>query len=385
MSKIVVVHIITRLELGGAQQNTLYTVSHLDPEKFIPYLIAGEGGILDREAALINHQVRFVPELQREVRPGRDLIALVKIYRLLREIRHRHGGSPMVVHTHSSKAGILGRLAARLAGIRQVVHTFHGFGFHDFQNPWIKSIYIFLEKWIGKITTEFIFVSKDNQERARRLGIARSDSLLIRSGISFNSYRSVSREGSVMKSELGIRETDRLITMVACLKPQKAPMDFVRMAGEVAKHFPEARFILVGDGELREEIVSEISRLNLNPVVQLTGWRRDIPAILSATDIFVLSSLWEGLPRVLIEAKLSGLPVVTTDIEGSQEILENGISGFIVPRKDYVALAEKVLYLLKNPSIAREMGKSGSPPPVDFDIDFMVKSQETVYTNMVLE
>ena len=157
-----VCHVITLLELGGAQENTLYTVSHLRAP-FRPLLVCGPGGILDEDARRLGVEVRFVPSLVRAVRPFRDLAALLALARIFREER------PDIVHTHSSKAGILGRLAARLAGVPRVVHTIHGYGFHAAQ-PWAEHrAFLALERLAARCTDRFIAVSRANREE----GLAR--------------------------------------------------------------------------------------------------------------------------------------------------------------------------------------------------------------------
>ncbi len=394
MRKIVIIHIITRLELGGAQQNTLYTVTHLDPGKFETFLICGRGGVLDSEAAVLGDHLCFIPQLRREIHPFFDLMALFKITTLLREIKKRYPGHLLIVHTHSSKGGILGRFAARLAGGSSVVHTFHGFGFHDFQNKWVKRFYIFLENLTGRLTRQLIFVSKDNADKALKLGLVTGVPLIIRSGISFKGFKMPGNETALIGSdlvfrcrskELNLPVTTPLVTMVACFKPQKAPLDFVEMAGEVIKKVSNVHFLMIGDGELRPAIESRIKTLQLTPYITLLGWRRDVPQWLASSNVFVLSSLWEGLPRVLIEARLSGLPIVTTEIEGADEMVEEGKNGFIVPKKDYLALGEKVLYLLQNPAAAKKMGEAGRSVPAEFDIDEMVRRQEQLYLELAAE
>lgn len=384
MTRIVNVHIITRLELGGAQQNTLYTVTHLDPRKFLSYLVTGRGGLLDGEASsLLGTRLIFCGPLVRKINPFQDLRALFDLVRILRTIRTANSGLPMVVHTHSSKAGILGRFAAKLAGLDQIVHTYHGFAFHEFQNPWVRQLYIFFEKALGRITKKQVFVSRDNERAAGDLGLICHDSRIIRSGISFKSFRESPGDRDKIRKEFGLSDSVPAVMTIACFKPQKAPLDFVAMADAVRSQFPDVRFYMAGDGELRSPVETEIARRGLKDHIILLGWRRDIQDLLAGSDIFVLSSRWEGLPRVLIEARLAGLPAVTTDIEGASEIVSEGQTGFIVPRKDYLALAEKVLYLLRHPAEARKMGDAARSVPLEFDIDEMVRSQEKLYESMV--
>ncbi len=179
-----VIHIITMLELGGAQQNTIYTVTHLDRGQFLPALWSGPGGILTEEAEKgVGKDFKIVPNLVREISPRHDLGALLKLRRMLKAEKEQFP-TPVIVHTHSSKAGILGRVASRLAGIPIVVHTFHGFGFNDFQTPLVRRAYILAEKITGWLTDGFIFVSRANMAKAEQLGIGKKSQYhLIRSGV----------------------------------------------------------------------------------------------------------------------------------------------------------------------------------------------------------
>ena len=165
MDKTTVVHIITKLELGGAQQNTLFTVAHLDRDAYKPVLISGTEGILVEEAKqLTDVNVHFLSDLVREIKPLKDFRALVKIRRILKQIRSDVKSPKVIVHTHSSKAGILGRWAARLAGIRLIVHSVHGFSFNDYQPSLVRAFYVLLERITARMTTAFVTVSGSDRE-----------------------------------------------------------------------------------------------------------------------------------------------------------------------------------------------------------------------------
>ncbi|UCC66020.1 MAG: glycosyltransferase, partial [Deltaproteobacteria bacterium] len=310
MKSVNVVHIITKLELGGAQQNTLFTLAHLNRDLFQPYLITNHEGILVPEAqALKGVRTFFLPELIREINPLMDVRASFKIKGILKEIKEGDS-TPLIVHTHSSKAGIVGRWAARCAEADVIIHSIHGFGFHDYQPPPIRALFVFLEKVAAGITDAFIAVSRANMKQGVNLDIfPPTKVILIRSGIELEEFKGVSVSGAEKKAELGVDPALPLITMVGCLKPQKAPLDYVEVAHLVLQR-KEANFILVGDGVLREKVEKKAEGLGLKGQFRLLGWRRDVPEILAATDIFVLTSLWEGLPRVLPQAMAMGIPIV---------------------------------------------------------------------------
>ena len=390
MGKVTVVHIITKLELGGAQQNTLFTVSHLNPERYEPVLISGTEGLLVEEAKQLN-RVRFflIPELVREISPFKDMMAFLKIAGVLRAIKQHvqsnagNAQNDIVVHTHSSKAGILGRWAARLTGIRHIVHTVHGFSFHAFQPPLVRAFYIFLERLTASITRAFILVSRANMEEGLQERIFTTDkAVLIRSGIDISEYQSVQCDRMAVRASLGITNGGPVVAMVACFKPQKAPLDFVKTARLVIDEHERVEFLLVGDGVLRSNIKELAEELKISDKVHLAGWRKDVPEIMNSIEILVLTSLWEGLPRVLPQAMAAGVPVVASDVNGSREAIHDGVNGFVIEPHDIQGMARKILYLLKHPDVARSMGKKGTEMVREFDIWKMLKQQELLYSSL---
>jgi glycosyltransferase involved in cell wall biosynthesis len=384
MDKTTVVHIITKLELGGAQQNTLFTVAHLDRKVYSPVLISGTEGILVEEAKQLKEvNVHFVSDLVREIKPLKDLKALVKMRCVLKQIRKGVQSSKVIVHTHSSKAGILGRWAARLAGIRLIVHSVHGFSFNGYQPALLRALYIFLERITARITTAFVTVSGADREEGIRKGIFKKDDvMLIRSGIDIKQFGDLPGDRISLRGKLGIDQDAPAVAMVACFKPQKAPLDFVRVAKKVLDERGDALFYLVGDGLLRPQVEKLIEELNIGDKVVLLGWRRDIPEIMHSIDLLVLTSLWEGLPRVLPQAMASGVPVVATNVNGAPEAIRNGLNGYLLPPGDVAGMARKIIYLINNPEEARSMGRKGRELVKEFDIWEMVKQQEVLYQNL---
>lgn len=378
-----VVHIITKMELGGAQRNTLYTVQHLDPQLFRVYLLTGPGGELLDEARACPGW-RLIPDMVRSVSPRRDFAALLQIRREIRRIMaDAPAGAPVIVHTHSSKAGILGRWAAWLAGVRIIVHSVHGFGFHDYQRRPVRLLYQVLERISARITTRFIVVSEANLRTGEAAGIfSNHDAVLIRSGIDIDAFAHPPADPQAVRRELGIWPDVPLITMVACFKPQKAPLDFVRACAVVHRRHPEACFLLAGDGELRAPIEAAVAENRLEKHFFMPGWRRDIAALLHTSQIAVLSSYWEGLPQVVPQACAAGVPVVATRVDGTPEVVRDGKNGFLVAPGAIDMLAQKIIHLLDHPEQARAMGRAGQDMIADFDINAMVRSQERLYCGL---
>ncbi len=377
-----VIHIITQLELGGAQQNTLFTLKKLDPSKFEPVLITGKEGILvPRAGSLKEVRCFFLSTLHRRIHPVWDLAAFFHLLVILHKARKEN--PRICVHTHSSKAGILGRWAAFAAGIRNIVHSVHGFGFHDFQNPLVKKIFIFLEKISAKISSQIIFVSQTDFTRAVQLGICRPEGQgrVIRSGIDLKQFWR--DQNALTKHRKAIAgKSFPLVGMIACFKPQKSPLDFLYMASRVSRVFPEARFIMVGDGEMRPLIQHLAKELSLQDRLILTGWRKDVMELLPEFDVLVLTSLWEGLPRVLVEATALGIPIVATNINGNHEIIRQGVNGHLVPPRNPSIMAGKVISLLQNPGQLSYTEKNRRSLLHGFDIDSMVEQQEHMYQKL---
>jgi len=400
-----VVHVITKLELGGAQQNTLFTLAHLDRGRFAPYLISGCGGLLDEEARRSDGlRAIWVPSLIREIRPWRDLGALLALRHHLERIRGE-AGPVMIVHTHSSKAGIVGRWAARLAGATAIIHTYHGFGFHDGQPWWARRFFIWLERLTGRVTDGVIVVSRANQRLGEALGLfgppgarsadGRPPSVLIRSGIDFSAFQSLDQSGdpagseearrrrTAMRQSLGLAPDAPVVLTVACLKPQKAPGDIVAVAGRVLRREPGACFLIAGDGELRPELEAMIRTGGLEGRVILLGWRRDIPQLLRAADCFLLTSRWEGLPRAILEALLAGLPVVATAADGVTDVVRDGVNGYVVPVGETERMADRLVELLRAPALRERMSAAAAALPDEFEIHAMVRQQEALYADVL--
>ena len=369
-----VFHIITKLELGGAQKVTLMILERLPRDRYELGLITGPEGILVGWANQIPDLTRFwIPNFVREVRPIQDSITLLKLWRLFRRER------PDIVHTHSSKAGILGRLAARLAGVPVIFHTYHGFGFNDFQPRLIKTLYIWLERITGRVTNQTVIVSYANAKRAEDSGIVRNnDWILCRDAISLEQFMQPGPRRTKLR-EWNVPEDRVVAGMVACFKPQKSPLDFVEVAARVLKETDRVHFIMAGDGELRPAIEARIRDLGISSHITLLGWQKDMPEVYRNLDVVVLTSLWEGLPCVFSEAMAAGLPIVATQVDGAREAIIDGDNGFLHGPHDVEGMAKSVLKLVENPALREAMGSRGKSRVSEFDIDTSVRALESAY------
>ncbi|MCK5377010.1 MAG: glycosyltransferase family 4 protein [Acidobacteria bacterium] len=375
MSKpIRVLLIITRLELGGAQRVVLHTAEHLDREGFAVGLAWGPGDRLDDEVFKIGDLERFpVPALVRPIAPISDARALAGLRAAVRAFR------PQVVHTHSSKAGILGRLAAHLERIPVVVHTVHGFGFTPLQ-PAPKRIALRMaERLLARWTDHFITVSASDRRRGIELGLFASEqATVIRAGIDLGRFRAPAGAASV-RERLGLPADVPLITQIGNFKPQKAPLDFVRMASIVRARFPEAYFVMVGEGPMLGAAKVLAGDLGLAGRMVFCGWWDDVPGLLAATRVSVLTSYHEGLPCSVVESLAAGVPVVVTSVDGTVEVVRSGDNGFLAPAGDVEALAEGVCRILEDPHLHASMSAEAPRGLEDFAIDLMVRQQEDLY------
>jgi glycosyltransferase involved in cell wall biosynthesis len=375
-----IVHLITRLELGGAQQNTLFCVRHHDRSRFEVGLMAGEGGFLDAEAlALPDAEVRLLPYLKHPISPVSDLLGLFKL-----RAKFREGGIDLV-HTHSSKAGILGRVAAWLAGVPVVVHTVHGWSFNPTQPSWLRGLYVRLERLAAVCSTKLIVVSSHGRDTGLQAGIGRPEQYeIVHSGIDFDQYRRPETPREMVRRRLGFGPAHRVVGTMACLKHQKAPLDFVRAAAAAHARNPELRFFIAGDGELRPMVEKLVEELDLEDVIKLLGWREDVVDLLHAMDVFMLTSLFEGLPRAVLQAMAAGVPVVATAVDGTPEVVENGITGLLVPPARPDLAAERVLQIIEDDALRKRCVEGANRRLNEaFEINRMVRDLDKIYLELL--
>ena len=289
-----------------------------------------------------------------------------------------------IIHTHSSKAGILGRWSGRIVGVPVIVHTVHGFAFHDFMPIWKKQLYIFLEQISRSCADFYITVSELNRKEAVQLKLFNFDnSTTIYSGIDLTK---LDRDAdlNLVKNQIGIPEKWQTIVSVGRLDRQKSPSFLIDAFAQVVDKYPETLLLLVGDGELRQELESQVSRLNISNKVRFLGSREDVPEILKIADIFALSSLWEGLGRAMTEAMLVGNPVVVPAIYGIPEIVHHHETGLLFEAKNVEQLANNLIYLLEHPEERDRLGQNAKNLTRKlFDGDAMVKQIEAVYEKLL--
>ncbi|CAN5443941.1 glycosyltransferase family 4 protein [soil metagenome] len=376
-----VLHIITRMIVGGAQENTLLSVVGLDamPEydvDFISGIDKGKEGELLTQARETTNLI-VLPEMGRSINPFSDLIAFWKLYKLIKK------GSYHIVHTHSSKAGVLGRLAAWLAGTPVIVHTLHSLVFHDHQ-PWVINRAWWLAKKIcAPVTDYYISVSAVIVQKAIAAGIAEPERFrTIYSGMELDWFLDAKFDADKIKEEFGIPLDAPVVGKIARLFPLKGHDQLMDAAPEIVKRVPNVRFFLIGDGILLEHLQKRASDYGILKNFVFAGLidRKRIPEMISAMDVVVHTSLREGLARVLPQSLAMGKPCVSFDIDGAREVVINEYTGYLVDAFDSVGLAEGVAKLLEDPELRKKFGDNGrSHVDPNFRTEKMVADISDVY------
>ncbi len=373
-----ILYIITKLELGGAQKVCLDLAGHFKKENNV-YLMSGSTGQLNSKAKeMLNDNFIANPYLVRKIAPLKDFKALIFMNNFIKN----HDID--IVHTHSSKAGILGRLAAHMNNVDKIVHTIHEFAFNDFKNPIVNQLYKNLERYAAHLADYLVAVTRMDIKKGLENNIGKKKQYkLVRAAADieyFINYKDVKKKKR-LKDRYGIKKDSFVITQVSCFKKQKNPLDFIKIANKLIKKLNKnIYFFLVGDGKLRKKIERKISELNLDKNVILTGWKDDIRPYVAISDVFTLTSLWEGLPIAIIEAHLQKKPALVTKVDGNQEIVKNGINGFLYPPGNIDNAVEKLEILYYNKELREKMGKRGYEKVVEeFSKDKMFLDTEEIY------
>ncbi len=364
--------VITRLDLGGAQKIALYLADKLNKKKFNVHFITGENGYLDYEAKKIKGiKLVFLKSLKHPISIINDIIALFKLKKYF--IQNKID----IVHTHSSKAGIIGRFAAKMAGVKLIIHTIHGFPFHKYQNPINFFVYLILERIAAKCSHKLVAVGEDVVKHGLENKVGRKEQyLIIRAGIDINLFKNAKVNRKQYLSKYGLDTKFFTVGMIGNLKKQKNPFEFIKIAMEVLKREKNIQFVFAGDGYLKSRIEKFLKKNKLNENIKFIGWIKDAEKFLKAIDVFILTSLWEGLPCTLVQALFSGKPCIATNINGNKEIMNKVNPDFLYEPGNYNDAAEKIILLKEKRKI-----KFNFPLKIlkEFDLKFMLREYEKLY------
>jgi glycosyltransferase involved in cell wall biosynthesis len=385
-----VLHVITRLIVGGAQENTLYTVigQQRTPGMRVTLLAGidnGPEGNLHQQAHAAGVDLALMDELIRPIAPRTDAVALAKLIAFMRRGRYH------LVHTHSSKAGILGRIAARAAGVPIVVHSMHGLAFGEHASRTQNALYASLERLAAPLTHRFISVCDATRNAALAVGAGRPERhTTIYSGFPIEPFLEVHKtlDVAAAKQRVGLLPEHLVVGKVARLFPQKGHDYFFEAARTIAAREPRARFLLVGDGILRPELEARATEWGIRDRFVFAGLVPPdaVPALMQAMDVVVHTSVREGLARVIPQASAVGKPVVGFALDGAPEAIQHGRSGFLTKPYDAAEVAARVLEILDDEPRRRSMGEVGRAfAAANFPVEVMVERITAVYRELVRE
>ena len=357
--KMKICHVITRMIVGGAQENTLLTIIGHVQKGHEVVLITGpspgpEGELLNN-SDYPDFEIVEVPNLVRELNAGKDYKAYCELKKIFRERKFD------VVHTHSSKAGIIGRAAAWKVKVPFVCHTVHGQAFHAYEKPWKNFFYISAERWAAKRCHKIYAVAQAMIDQCVEAKVApREKYKVVYSGMDINKFLNSQPEPELRK-KLGIPEGVRVVGAVSRLFPLKGYEYFMPMAQSVAKVCPDVHFLVVGDGSLRSWMEGQIARCGLKDKFHFAGLvpPSEVYRYIALMDMLVHLSLREGLPRCVVQALASGKPALGFNLDGTPEVVIDGETGYCAPPKDVKTVIASVIHLLSNPDLILQLGENG--------------------------
>jgi glycosyltransferase involved in cell wall biosynthesis len=374
-----IVRVITRMNIGGPARHVTILATRSGPE-FATVLLTGdpgprEGSLLEEAGRAGAHVVR-VPHLRRPIAPLADLRAFFWLFQYFRRER------PAIVATHTAKAGSLGRFAAALAGVPVIVHTFHGHVLDGYFGRFSTRVFLLVERLLGRLTSEFVAISPEIASDLDRLAIGRGKTVIVRLGLDLE-HLAEGRPGS-LRHDLGIPAEAPVVGIVGRLVPIKAHDLFLAAAQRLTGANPELRFVIVGDGELWEQLHRDVAGAGLSDRVLFASWRGDLAEVYRDIDVVVCCSRNEGTPVSVIEACAAGRPVVGTPVGGMTDIISPGVNGLLVPSGDADALASAIAELIADPARRHSMGVAGRRMVLErYGADRMVSELKHIYTALL--
>ena len=389
--RIKVLHVITRFDKGGSAENTFLTVCGLDKGRYEVVLVKGpspSGDADDPEvrAAQANldaceARIRVISlrHLVRNLSPLSDLIAFCSLIRIIRQEQ------PRIVHTHTSKAGILGRWAAWLCRVPVIIHTPHGHVFWGYFGPLQTRLFILLEKWTARVTDAIVTLTPQEREDHLRFSIAPEEKFaVIHSGVDLGAFLTGPTQVEA-RSLLSIPQGETVIGTVGRLTAVKGQEVLIRAAGELIRRGERFFLVLLGDGELRGDLEQLAVSLGIAGQVRFLGWRPDVARVLAACDLFCFPSHNEGMGKALVEAMAMGKPIVASNIGGIRNIVRPGENGLLVPVRDVAAWAEAITRLCHDPETCRRMGEAGTRIAPRYSSEEMIKMVDRLYGKLLGE
>ena len=385
--KIKVAHIIARMITGGADENTLFTIKGLNKDMYEVDLITGEEfdkNILNK-VKNNNFNTIQIKGLKWKLNFFYDPIVLLKLIKLLKKNRYD------IIHTHTTKAGILGRIASHIAGVPVIIHGLHGSTFQAFNSGLLNWLLFLFERLTGRFTDAYISVSNVLSEKYIEKGIGKKENYYtVHSGMELETFYNVREKNNYRKKqgELGINSKHFVIGNVARLETRKGHkflLDALKKIIEDRKGC-HLKLLIIGEGQDREGLVSYVKKLDLEDKVIFTGYRKNIEELMALMDIFVLTSLREGLPRVLVQAAAVGIPSVAFNVDGVSEIIKDNYNGFLVRPRDVGQLTNRIIKYVDNKELIELHGKNGRNfVNGKWSVEDMVNKVDEIYQNLIEE
>lgn len=381
-----ILRIMDRLNTGGPAIHAVLLTKHMNPGGSAPHwrtvLVAGQVGENEGSMEWLAERegVRFVsvPSLGRELHPLKDLSTFWSLFKIIRAER------PDVVHTHKSKAGAVGRVAAWLCGVPVIVHTFHGHVLHGYFSETKSKIFRLIERAMAALSHRIIAVSPKVKDDLIRHGVADAGKIgVVYLGLDLGAFERSKRNAGGLRAELKLPSETPLIGLVARLVPIKNIPMFLAAAKLVLAGRPDARFVVAGDGELKDELMALAERQGVAERVSFLGFRADLERIYPDLDVLCLTSDNEGSPVSLIEGLAAGCAAVSTNVGGVTDVLEDGRCGVLVPAGNAKALADAVLDLLKDPARRSALGEAGRVSARRFSIERLVVDLDNLYKSLM--
>ncbi len=376
-------HIIARLNIGGTVTHVVLLMEHFGAPHYQSQLVTGHVGTDEGDMAYyaMSHGIEplYMPELGRSLNPIKDVLTIIKVYRQIRAFK------PDIVHTHTAKAGFVGRVAAWFARVPVIIHTFHGHVFHGYFSPWVTQVFLNLERLTAHMSDTVITLSENlRRELAEDYRVTRKSRITVLPlGLDLDVFLNQARHTGAFRAQFNIPLDAPLIGVVGRLVPVKNHALFLKAALQVRLQIPNVHFVIVGDGELREELETQVRAFGLQDAVTFTGWVQDTPPLYGDLDLVVISSLNEGTPVSLIEALAGRCPLVSTDVGGAADLLEGGRLGDLVPSEDVVALSTAMIQNIQSPPDDAVLQERAHLMRDRYGIDRLVSDLDALYRGLL--
>lgn len=379
-----VLQIATRLAVGGAQKHMLDLCRNLPRDRYEVEVLAGpevgSDGDLQPEFAAAGIPVQILPGLHRDENLASDLTALWRMVGAIRRGRYQ------VVHTHMAKAGVIGRLAAGFAHVPVIVHTVHGWPWHNFLDRKTKERYVDFERRAARKSDRIIVTSERDRGKGLAHHVAAPNKYeLIRAGVDLERYDPAKYDRAFCRAALGLPEKAPVVVTVAALTEQKNPLEAIEVIHRARHSFSDLHYLMVGDGPLRAACEAKVAELEIVPFVHFLGLTERVPEALAAADVFLLTSRWEGLPRTLLEAMAMGKAVVATQVDGVLDVIEDNVTGYARDPGDIDELTAMVVRLFRAPNLIAEMhrGNTAWLRRPEFDLKTSARRVDQLYQQLL--